>query len=212
MLVFWFSGLAHSHHTSRLQIARRLNDGTKALDETDKAFSRILVPFEDFLAVVRRLTSSLMSSISFLTAFIEFVTRTLFCSYQKNLTEFFQRANEWIRSLLSEVGKAVGFIKDLKRHLSVLNVFKGLMNNGIFKVLKEFRSILSGVSKFADSLSFISKLVSRKYFHLYNHAIIHYSSLLILPTPIYSSYRLSLKSATLCQNSAGRKSIWASSR
>ena len=122
------------------------------------------MPFEDFLAVVRRLTSSLMSSISFLKAFIEFVTRTLFCSYQKDLTEFFQRANEWIRSLLSEVGKAVGFIKDLKRHLSVLNVFKGLMNNGIFKVLKEFRSILSGVSKFADSLSFISKLVSRKYF------------------------------------------------
>ena len=72
--------------------------------------------------------------------------------FRKKLTDHFQRMQQWIGSLLTEVGKAVGFIEKLKRHLSVLNVFKGLITNGLFKVFKRFRSILKGVEKFIDVL------------------------------------------------------------
>jgi len=101
----------------------------------------------------------LKTSVFFLTGFVEFVTRTSFCAYQKYFLDFFTRTQQMIKSLLLAVNKAVGSIADMKKHLSVLNVFKGLMNSDVFKIFKQFRSIIADISKFADTLSFITKLV-----------------------------------------------------
>lgn len=127
-------------------------------------------PFEVFLGVVRTISSTLSTSIGFLNAFVEFVTRTSFCSYRKyliskqiglpdlDLLEYFNRMQEWIKGLVTKVGKAVGSLRSLRRYLSVLNSFKRLMNNCLFKAFKKFRSILKEVTGFADVLDFLNTL------------------------------------------------------
>jgi len=124
----------------------------------DLIFSRTIEPFQDFLTVVSKVASSLKTSVFFLTGLVE-VTWTSFCAFQKDFFDFFARTQQMIKSLLLAVKKAVGSIADMKKHLSVLNVFKGLMNSDVFKVFKKFRSIIADISKFADTLSFITKLV-----------------------------------------------------
>ena len=128
------------------------------MDITDKALTLVLGPFEDFINVVRTLSSSLDASMLFMNGFVEFVTRTSFCSFKKDPTDYFTSVQKWIGSLMTNVGHALSFLKDLKGHLQVLNKFKDLMKSGIFNVFKKFKSIIKGVLKFADILSFITVL------------------------------------------------------
>lgn len=122
----------------------------------------MLEPFESFLSAVQKANDALVTSIMFLSGFVEFVTRTSFCAFQDGLIDHYLRMQDWIRNLLDKVGGAVGLLSDIKGYFSVLNVFKSLMASGVFKSLKKFLSVLRGVTKFADALGFITTLVDFK--------------------------------------------------
>ena len=138
-----------------------MQKGVKILDKVDTAFDRLVEPFETFLGAISTISPSLVEGILLLNAFVEFLTRTLFCSYQKGFREYYDKMQAWVSGLVQQVGKAIGFISELKGFLTILNPFKGLMS-GLFKGFNAFKSVLGGVSGFAKVLAFIEKLFAFK--------------------------------------------------
>ena len=134
-----------------------MNDGGKVLEKVDSNIERVLEPFEKFLGVVGTVSSSLNTGMIFLNSFVEFVTRTLFCAFQKDSLEYYEKMQAWVNGLVEQVGKAIRFVQQIKGYLEAANPFKKLMS-GLFRAFKDFTSIVGDVASFAEVLGFINGL------------------------------------------------------
>ncbi|EJK76609.1 hypothetical protein THAOC_01618, partial [Thalassiosira oceanica] len=118
------------------QIANRLKSGSNKLVKVGRKFDKVISPFGRFLSIVERIVTTLVVSMQRLDGFVEFITRLIYCAYEKGTNKdypldvqkkfrgFVDRVNGWVKALLTAVGTATQWLKTLKDNLSVLNEFK----------------------------------------------------------------------------------------
>ena len=97
-----------------------------------------------------------------LESFVDIITRSSFCAYREDNTEYYELTQEFIGILTSKIKMSTGFIDDMKIPLNTLNRFKADIKKYLLEPIRGFKKILNPLFDIIKALGFLRTIAEFK--------------------------------------------------
>lgn len=135
-------------------IGKRMQSGENAVGSVSSKLNLLQSPIGAFGGSLARVLVGL-NLVSTIDSFVDYLTRSAFCAYQKEMTEYYDMVQGWITTMSGKVTQAMSFLSGLPSPLSALDTLKSLTNKFVLKPFNVFGGIMKVFDVFINLLSFL---------------------------------------------------------